>query len=435
MSGTPERRSRERKRQSAPRLATRCAISDTLRMVPSFFFFLVIAVIVVALVAGRRYMQNVAASWSDAAAALGLSFDRPRFGRPRLSGVVDGMNVDVDVRVRKSGNSTQSFTRYQIRFPSGGFDFRLTRQTGLSRITQLFGAQDVEVGDATFDDAFVVKTSDEAQLRALLDGGARGALLRTAAAYSGVVFEDHGVFYEKRGLETSRDVIVSTVRRLTDAARAISGRRSFARSAEIVATRERGGLEEVADGLGDENDKGKTLDERLLELDTLVNAERRGEARERVRSLESEIPADPDLAGWKQRLDASGEAVPSARAGPDARAFAEEMFAGNALSFESKRIFDEKYRGASIRWVASVKSVSRVRERSNLGPEGATKLIATVARIDHDLYGNTDIDAVVVLPEGADAGLERDRRVTITGTLARVDPLVRNVFVTDAHLE
>ena len=69
-----------------------------------------------------------------------------------------------------------------------------------------------------------------------------------------------------------------------------------------------------------------------------------------------------------------------------------------------------------------------------MGPEGATKLIVTVAAITHDLYGNTEVDAVIGLPPNAAATVGRGDDVTITGTLARVDPLVRNIFLTDAAL-
>lgn len=400
-----------------------------------FVFFVILVVIIVAVAGGRRYLSNVAAAWSAAAATLGLAFDRPRFGRSRISGEFDDMDVAVDVRVRRSGDSSQTFTRYRIGFPSPGFDFRLTRQTGLSRITQLFGAQDVEVGDASFDDAFVVKTDDEGRLLTLLDGGVRGALLRAAAAYPGVVFEHHQVLYERRGLETSQEVIVSTVRRLADAAAAIRGHRSFTRGTEIVSARERGDLSTLADDLGEEDDPARTLDERLLELDTLATAGHRERARRRVRSLEREIPADPELSGWRDRLEAPGEDVTPAGSEPEARAFAEEVFSGNALSFESQRTFEEKYRGSSVRWRARVKSVDPIRRHSDLGAEGGTKLVATVATIDHDLYGNTDIDAVVALPAGAGAGLDRSREVTIAGTLTRIDPLVRNVFLSDGTLE
>ena len=108
-------------------------------------------------------------------------------------GTIRAMRTEVGIHRRGSGKNRQTFTRYEIRFPSSGFQFRLTRQTALSRITNLFGAQDVEIGDTSFDDAFVVKTKAEDRLRTLLRSGLRGVLVRVAAAYPGIAFEDDRV--------------------------------------------------------------------------------------------------------------------------------------------------------------------------------------------------------------------------------------------------
>ncbi len=244
------------------------------RVEVAFIPFVIAAIGVgLAVVAGRRLFRRIAAQWAEAASLLALHYDQPRLGTPRISGTSQGMRIEVGVRRTSSGKNRQTFTRYEIRFPSSGFEFRLTRQTGLSRITKLFGAQDVEVGHATFDDAFVVKTNAEDRLRILLRSGLRGVLVRVAAAYPGVAFEDDRVFLERQGFERSRDVIVSTVRRLLDAAGAISGQRSHTRIAEVVAARERGELADIARQMRQAvRKRTETLDEQLLELDTLATA-------------------------------------------------------------------------------------------------------------------------------------------------------------------
>ncbi len=403
----------------------------------AFIPFVIAAIgIGLAIVAARRLVRRMAARWAEAATILGLQYDQPRLGTPRISGTIRAMRTEVGIHRRGSGKNRQTFTRYEIRFPSSGFQFRLTRQTALSRITNLFGAQDVEIGDTSFDDAFVVKTKAEDRLRTLLRSGLRGVLVRVAAAYPGIAFEDDGVFFERQGFETSRDVIVSTVRRLLDAAAAISGQRSHSHSVEVVAARERGELAEIAHQMRQAvRRKAETLDEQLLELDTLATAGDRGSARERLEELEAVLPADPDVTGWKKRLDRGARAPVHDADGPDAAELSEDLFAGNALSFESKHVFDRKYRGAVIRWSGRVKSVDPIRRDSDLGTAGGTRLIVTVATIDHDLYGNTDIDAVLGLPAGAGSALRRGDDVSFTGTLVRIDALVRNVFVVEARLD
>jgi hypothetical protein len=404
--------------------------------VPILVVVLFVIVAVAAITAARRYMQKIAASWGDAGRELGLDFQQQRFGRPRLSGAIRGMRVEVDIRTQQSGKTQQTFTRYRVWVPSPGFEFKLTRQTGFSRITRFFGAQDLEVGDQSFDDAFVVKTNAPDRLRGMLTTGLRGVLIRTAAAYPGVEFKNDLVHFERQRLETSRDVIVSAVRRFVDVAAALSGGRALDRSARLVTARERGELADIAEKIRNAREqKAETLDEELLELDTLATAGDREAARAKVRDLEKTLPADPDVVGWKRRLESSPSPRTGAAGSPDAEALAEEIFAGNALSFETKESFDQKYRGATVRWTGTVKSVNRIQKGSDLGAEGGDKMIATVASIEHDLYGNTEIDAVVGLARGAGARLDRGNEVTFTGTLVRVDPLVRNIFVADGKVE
>lgn len=401
---------------------------------PIFFFFFVLVAIVGVALAGFRYMKRLVAAWIEAAMRLGLEFEQISPGKPRMGGTIDEHRVRVDVIVKGSGKSRHTYTRYRVWYPSPDFEFRLTRQTALSRVTRFFGAQDVEVGAPGFDQSFVIKTDADSELRAFLHLGIQSTLLRTAAAYPGVVFENDRVTYEIQRLSSSADTIVSIVRRLVDAASALSGRRPRQR-ALVVAARARGELIQIAEKIRLETTKReKALDEELVELDTLATAGDRAAARERLDKLEATVPADPEVVGWRRRLDQPTVGRRSG-SGPDAEALAEDIFSGNALSFESKAAFDDKYRGLEVRWSGSVKSVGRIPPKSEIGDEGGESLVVTVARIEHDLYGNTDIDAVVGIQPGSGFGFRRGDEVTFAGTLVRVDPLVRTVFVADARLE
>jgi hypothetical protein len=49
-----------------------------------------------------------------------------------------------------------------------GFRFTVYRKGAFSGLGKLLGMQDVEVGDAEFDEAFIIQGSDEARVRTLL---------------------------------------------------------------------------------------------------------------------------------------------------------------------------------------------------------------------------------------------------------------------------
>ena len=61
------------------------------------------------------------------------------------------------------------------------------------------------------------------------------------------------------------------------------------------------------------------------------------------------------------------------------------------------------------------------------------KAVITVATIEHDLYGQTQVDAIVQLPASADT-LDHGDDVSFSGLLLRVDSVMRNVYVTGGRL-
>lgn len=66
------------------------------------------------------------------------------------------------------GENFQTYTRMRVPFVNkNGICFTIYRQGFFSKLGKLFGMQDVDVGDAAFDKAFVIKGNDESALRLL----------------------------------------------------------------------------------------------------------------------------------------------------------------------------------------------------------------------------------------------------------------------------
>jgi hypothetical protein len=117
---------------------------------------------------GRTIKRAQAQGWRDVAAALGGRYVEG--GVLRFDGVEvarQGWTVTLDTQFLPTSKTTD--TRVRAAYVSlDGLRFRVCRRHVLSGIGALLGLQDVEVGDAGFDHAFVIKASDEAKVRALL---------------------------------------------------------------------------------------------------------------------------------------------------------------------------------------------------------------------------------------------------------------------------
>ncbi len=382
------------------------------------------------------YSRATTARWTEAADRLGLQYQPGKvFSRAALIGTLAGHPVRIDTVNRGSGNQQHIYTRFRVEYPPKGIDLSLSREHALRKLTKLFGAQDVEIGDPTFDEAFVVKTSDPARMAALLTPAVRDSLLRLLATYPQVHVGDDHLSLERSGFIRNADVLVSVTRRLLATARVIADTAATAGTDGLIDARNRGELRAVAEQFGDlvaaEPDD---VDNRLREMDTLAAAGEHEAAAERLTALEELLPSDPEVAGWKQALQHPAPPPSSpGEASDDADPIATALFGGDDLSFETLSKFNRAYRGLPIHWRGRVKEARPFRHDPDLGTGPGVRAAVTVARVANDLYGNTEVDVIAGLPD--DAGrrpLGAGDVVVIEGTLSGVDPLSRNLFVKDA---
>jgi hypothetical protein len=354
---------------------------------------------------------------------MGLDFVAGKgMSRPVLTGSVAGFPVMIDTYVQRSGNNSTTYTRYRVTFPPLGMHLQLKRQGAFSVITKLFGQQDVEVGDDSFDDAFTIKTDDPARLHAVMTPSVRSGLTRLLASHPTAVITDNSAVITRARFERKPDVLRSTVQRLLATAQLLTDP-SAGVSDSMVIDRQSGELREVATRVRELIEANpKDVEARIFEVETLAAVGDDAAATASLAALEELAPADPDVQGWRDTLKANPSPVtkPTGKADTDAAAAAQDLFGGSELSFETRKRFDSEYAGRNVNWAGTVKRISD------------SRAVIAVATVKHDLYGNTEIDVVA---EGF-TGISptEDQRVTVTGTLATIDPLMRNIFVTDGVL-
>ncbi len=400
------------------------------------FVVLGLVVVLVAGWIGIAYNRATAAGWQGAADHLGLVYSPGKgFSGRSITGTMVTHPVRIDAVNRGGGNSQHVVTRFRVSYPPLGIGLSLRREHAFGRLTKLFGAQDVEVGDPVFDEAFLIKTSDPARAAALLTPAVRDSLLRLLATYPQVQVDDSQISLERTGLIRSPDALVSITRRLLAAARTLTDTDSGPHDRdELIDARLRGELRSVAERLGetvaaDPDD----VDTRLREMDTLAAAGEDEAAAERLTAIERLLPADPEVQGWKRTLQQRPAPAPPPGVSDDPGPLATDLFAGDDLSFETLTKFNQRYRGLAIRWRGQVKEARPFRHDPDLGQGPGVRATVTVAQVDNDLYGNTEIDLVAGFPD--DAGqrpLTPGDVVVVEGTLSGCDPLSRNLFVENA---
>lgn len=144
-----------------------------------------VLIVVVSTVLGRRQMLRAKANLAALAADLGLELGElppvlgvfPRL--PTVRGQYGGRTLRFFSFTTGSGKSRQVWQALGLSCANPhGLTLQLGSQNFLSAIGTMLGMQDVQVGDAAFDQRFVVKTSDPDYLRAALLPELRAELLQ-----------------------------------------------------------------------------------------------------------------------------------------------------------------------------------------------------------------------------------------------------------------
>jgi hypothetical protein len=364
--------------------------------------FVLIAVIAVAASASSRRYES---QWKAAAERLQLGYQAGRlFSRPKLSGETGGLTVKIDVSSSSSGSTNSVRTRYRVGYPPLGLDLRMSRQTGLAKAAALFGMSDTQIGDAEFDEAFSIRTSDPQRLSARLSPATRRLLLDLVAEYRSVKITDEQLSYEKNGAERDAGTLTTTARRLIEAAQALQG-------ASVEPVKRPTPTMPIRQAIPPPPPPMLRPDP----FDTRVAFD--------------PIPPQPDDQSQSETDEPAPAPADSQVSEVTAEEIAADLFAKRGLSFQIAGRFEQQYQGRIIDWSGEVRKIG-----GGIGPDDPARVTMLVATVRHELFGSVDVEATASIRGRPPRGLTAGNQVTVQGTLTGIDAMSRQLIVEDARL-
>lgn len=327
--------------------------------------------------------------WVEAAERLGFAMVGTGYRGMAMSGSEGALQATVDVYSKSSGQSQSTYTRYRVAFPPLGLGLRLSRQGGWQGILKALGGQDVEIGDAAFDERFVVKADSPELARRFFTPERVGALNTLFDRHPGFTLSNDELRFETGGMAKDPERIVTTVNNLMTAARTL----------------------QPAENLG-----------------TVVVAESTTRPEELQRVFET-IEEYAEEAANEPLRDVEGAPEPPAET---VMGVASRLFGEHRLGFEVERIFTDEFQGRSVDWSGTVKRQAGLMATHVFEADNRTVLVLEVASLEDDLYGSTAIDAIVAFP--SDAAPQPGETVRFTGRLIEVDGVSRDLYVADGRL-
>lgn len=396
---------------------------------------------VAAFFAAKRQMDATNAEWARVARTLGLQYAPwSMTSRPDLSGTVDGLGARVTVEQRGGGKNKSSYTVFRVAYPDAGIDIGIGPETAFHRMGKWFGVQDIEVGDPVFDDTFVVG-GDPSAVAGWLTESRRFAILRLAQGFPGVRIGRSTVAWERRNAITDGDELLRTLRRLASATHLLAGsapgQQVVGRSFESAR---RGQLADGIDQLA-RAEPPVGVESRLMAAEWMVADGRAAEAAPLLDELSQELPGEPQVEHWREVLDRhrpdetepeAGAAVSPPPGGPPRSLdeVIEALFGGDPYGYEIQERFQASFDGVAVQGTGVLERLTPYSGDYDFSGGSGVKAVASVGAIEHRLYGEVEIDAVLALPDHTKIPL--GSTISVEGTLIKIDPLLRNLYIQGA---
>jgi hypothetical protein len=296
----------------------------------------------------------------------------------------------------------------------------MSRQTGLAKAAAMFGMSDTKIGDADFDEAFSVKTSDPQSLSARLSPASRRVLLNLVEDFRSVKITDEQVSYERNGTERDTGRLVTTTQRLLEAARALHGASAEPiRPKPIPPPPVREVIPLPPPILGPDPFAPQPVLDPIVPIPIATTKPQPVEAQPTpTASAPPEVTADEVTADEVTADEVTADEV------------AGVLFTKKGLSFQIAKLFEENYEGKAINWSGEVREVI-----SGIGPNDPTRVTVFVTTVRHELFGSVEVEAIALLTGRAPRGLAAGQQINLTGTLSGIDAMSRRLFVGTAHIK
>ena len=161
---------------------------------------------------------------------------------------------------------------------------------------------------------------------------------------------------------------------------------------------------------------------------------------EETKLPEPVVPAPPPRTVVAASAPVVPETAAASREAPvdlrlDVASVCEELFDPKRMSYEANRLFDERYKDATVRWAGTVRRASTYAYDFNFGDGGGTKAELDVYEVKQQ-YGSRVVRAFVQLPIEAadDVGGRIGEAMEFEGRLMTCEGSARRLYVANAHL-
>ena len=397
-------------------------------------FFLILVVGIVWATIFFQQKKRTEQTWLSMARDLGMTYLNS--GQPSLRGQFDGRVVRVKVYKEPQGNTSRTFTSFEIQYKhSLKPSFLLIRQGLVRTAIGLMGGQDILTGDRSFDAKVVLQGSDEDAVRELFDSSLTRAAcekLIGKSRYKNVRVTHQKISVSVEGKLMSTYLIKEVLNHLT----------VFARTLEKGGNA--GGSKEPASPPPLPRKKKKKLPVQMPVIEEATIAEAKIEVEvETEQIVEVEPPeSSPEPAPQPEPM-LEPEPVPEPepeillpteaprKTGPSITKIADQLFEEKLGRYQAGKRFERQFQGKDISWSGTLTGIEPGNRERAFGSETAWVAILDLGSFPNMASGSGPLKVKYGIGQKRKNTLQSSmgEKIVIEGELVKFDSFSNTLFV------
>ena len=427
------------------------------------FIVVIIIIVVFATISERKRIKKASNVWYSIAKKMKLKFTASSLSSVGLiNGKLNHHLIKVDTFVRSSGKSSQLYTRFRINFSKPvKTDFTLTKQTFFQSLGNVFGVQDIKVGDRAFDDSIVVKGHNASRIISFLTPARRSQIKLAVSQFSEITITNRYAEGIKPGLVSESVMLQGHIKMFEKLADVLSHRHSDAHPiTKARKARKHGKLDKAVEIIQKAklNKKDDILEAKELEGEMLYISGRKSDAHKVFKEAAAELPEDHHIKQWKKMADENTKddsIFEEAKVEPVIQEVLElqekddtvicnglameevfdELFYRNLGTFDSTALFEKKYAGSKIEWKGKLISVQEFSFDFVFKNSTGVKSVFESTEVKQ-IASSVKIKIIAHFPEGALDEMKKlkGEELTFSGNLLSIDALMKNIYIENANL-
>lgn len=400
--------------------------------------------------------KQIRVSWQTAAKRLKLRHYPGNIFNPGIIvGTYDTHHVKISTFSRGTGKDSQTYTKFSLNYAKPlKFKFRLTKQNILHSFGKIFGMEDIETGDESFDKKVLVQGADHLALIRFLTAPRRKMIKSAMRAFPELIITDKYIEANIQGMLSNENRIVSNTSNLADLANILSRKRKKHHPLKKAKrARADGNIAEAVKIL--RNSELKEPEDKLeaMELhgEMLYIGNHTEKAKDTFKKLVSELPNDHQAKAWHELSStAENSKEPEEILTPDkissddyqkertitSEDLCHELFASGLSTFDATCRFEEKYLKKDVQW--SAKLISSFAFSFDFVFKDCEGIKATFELLElKSEHTTAKIKAIVHFPKDHLETLKKlsGQKITFSGKLVSIDALMKNIFISEGVLK